>query len=149
MNKNFVSWNLEEATEAISAILTALKDDAEYDYPEYWVDMRHLYDHINVAWNARDATEEQATACKAEDYNRWGQLPQDLPMSVDPDTRKAMRFLYSTGGLESAGKLLEGKVISKIFYSRVDELCVEFTDNERIFIGIKDKLLEISVDETE
>ena len=83
MNKNFVSWNLEEAKEAITAILTALKDDVEYDYPEYSVDMQHLYNHINMAWNARDATEEQATACKDEDFSRWGQLPQDLPMFTD------------------------------------------------------------------
>ena len=79
MNKRFILFNLEEAHESIGKMIGSLRADPEYDYGNYWVELQHVYQHINTAWNARDSTHEQAMACSQEDFDRWGLYPTDLP----------------------------------------------------------------------
>ncbi|MDZ4290063.1 MAG: hypothetical protein U0984_19005 [Prosthecobacter sp.] len=78
MNKPYIEFHLREAQEALNNILESLRGDPDYDYGPYWVDMQHLYRHINTAWNARDAADEQAATLSQEDFDRWGQYPADL-----------------------------------------------------------------------
>lgn len=42
--------------------------------------MAHMYNHLNTAWNARAATDEQIAAQSDEDFYRWRAYPADIPM---------------------------------------------------------------------
>jgi hypothetical protein len=84
MNKKLVTFHLNEAHEQLQAILDEMSRDDDYGYGEYVVEMQHLYYHLNTAWNARDAFNEEAEPISDELFNRWGRFPHDLPlMQVD------------------------------------------------------------------
>jgi len=78
MNKDFLLFNLREAQEEITKTINDLQTDADYDEPEFYVAMMHLYHHVNTAWNARHSTPEQSKTCSDADFNRWGGYPADL-----------------------------------------------------------------------
>ena len=78
MNKLFIIENLEDAQKEIEATLRELKENAEFDYPELDVASRHLYHHINTAWNGRDATEREVAKCSERAFNAWRRYPSDL-----------------------------------------------------------------------
>lgn len=42
--------------------------------------MGHLYNHLNTAWNARNATDEETTTLTEEQFYRWRQFPTDIDM---------------------------------------------------------------------
>lgn len=75
MNKEYVLWNLREAAEELERTIEAIEKDPNYDREEFRVAMSHLYQHINTAWNARDATKEQAAECAEEDFEKWRSMP--------------------------------------------------------------------------
>ena len=78
MNKDFILFHLSEAEEQLRQTIEALRRDPEYGFGSYSVDMQHLYLHLNTAWNGRDATDQQFTECRQEDFDAWRQFPQDL-----------------------------------------------------------------------
>ena len=77
MNKVFVLFNLKEALESLESMVREIEADPEYDFGNYVVDMSHLYQHINTAWNARDASQEDAEKCTQEDFDNWNEFPTE------------------------------------------------------------------------
>jgi len=75
MNKDFMLFNLREASEEILRIIHEVESDPEYGYGDYVVGMTHLYHHINTAWNARGVPEDRARQCSEQDFFRWRQFP--------------------------------------------------------------------------
>jgi hypothetical protein len=82
MNKDHILFHLREAHEELTHTIQEIEQDPEYDIGEYIVAMMHLYNHINTAWNGRDASPERAQACTEEDFVRWRQFPSDIDMSA-------------------------------------------------------------------
>jgi len=80
MNRNQVLSQLKEASEALDEMIKSIESTADYDYGDYWVDMQHVYHHLNTAWNSRDESEERISKATDVDFNRWSALPNDLPM---------------------------------------------------------------------
>jgi hypothetical protein len=80
MNREWVLHHLGEAQAEIAATIAEIKETQDYGYGEFWVAMQHLYHHLNTAWNSRDSTREQVEKATDQDFNRWSQLPADLPM---------------------------------------------------------------------
>jgi hypothetical protein len=78
MNKQWVIWNLKEAKEELDRTIAELESDPEYDYSEFSVAMSHLYDHLNTAWNAREARKQEVQECTKESFDRWRQTPDDI-----------------------------------------------------------------------
>ena len=83
MNRAYILFQLNDALEQLQKTIHALKTDPEYDFGEYFVEMGHLYHHVNTAWNARDATDEQCRECAAVDFNRWQRFPKDEELQLD------------------------------------------------------------------
>jgi hypothetical protein len=81
MNRDFVLFHLREALEEIERTIKEIERDAEYEDGDLMPAMTHLYEHVNTAWNARDASQERAEACSEEDFAAWNQFPGDLPIS--------------------------------------------------------------------
>jgi hypothetical protein len=46
--------------------------------------MQHIYHHLNTAWNSRDASASQVSELTKAQFNKWSQLPADLPMMQSP-----------------------------------------------------------------
>jgi hypothetical protein len=87
MNREHVLFHLQEAEEELARTIKELRQSPEYDIGEYIVAMQHLYHHLNTAWNARDATSEQAEHVTDEDFKQWGRYPdpEALPPLSEPD----------------------------------------------------------------
>ncbi|MGE5556993.1 MAG: hypothetical protein ACM3WV_00130 [Bacillota bacterium] len=49
-----------------------------YKSAAYRTDMQHLYYHLNIAWNSRDAGENRIRARRGEDFKKWRGFPADL-----------------------------------------------------------------------
>ena len=80
MNRDWILFNLDEALEELSKTIQEIKENSGYEYGEFLVAMQHLYHHLNTAWNSRDASPDQVTNETEEDFQRWSQFPDDLPM---------------------------------------------------------------------
>lgn len=77
MNREYVLWNLREAAEELKRTIGQLEQDPRYGQDEFVVAMSHLYHHINTAWNARDATAEEAAECTEENFGKWRSMPEN------------------------------------------------------------------------
>jgi hypothetical protein len=82
MNREWILFHLKEASEELTRTIQEMEKDPEYDFGEYFVAMMHLYNHINTAWNSRDATPERVKSCSFEEFEKWRQFPSDIDMSV-------------------------------------------------------------------
>lgn len=81
MNKDFILFNLKEALEELTRTINDIENDPEYsEYGDYDIAMQHLYHHINTAWNAKDATNEQVNVSDEKEFYRWRQFPHDINM---------------------------------------------------------------------
>ena len=80
MNRDQVLFHLSEAGDAIASTIRDLRADPEYGDAEYWVELQHIYHHLNTAWNSRDASQTQVDSASDADFNRWSAFPTDLPM---------------------------------------------------------------------
>ncbi len=78
MNKEYILYNLKEAQNQLISIINDLSTDGEYNELTYFSEMRHVFHHLNTAWNARNSTKEESIACSEENFNKWRDFPQDL-----------------------------------------------------------------------
>lgn len=77
LNRQWISFHLEEAQEELVRILECLSNP-DYDEVEYRVNMQHLFHHINTAWNARSVSDEQTAEGREEDFHKHRKFPSDL-----------------------------------------------------------------------
>ena len=76
-----VAWallmdELEDAQDAIKALLKDANSEAEYGEEEFRVDMAHAFMHLNRAWHCRNATSTQHDDNAI--WDKWAQYPTDL-----------------------------------------------------------------------
>lgn len=85
MNKEFILFNLKEASESLDKIITQIENNPEYseDDSMYWVEIEHLYWHINTAWNARNSTSKESEECTQENFDKWNEFPADIKMNYE------------------------------------------------------------------
>jgi hypothetical protein len=82
MNKEYILYNLKEASMQLFSIIKQLEENSTYDLGAYSVDMQHLYHHINTAWNSRDSTKEESQICTESDFEKWRRFPPDIYMGI-------------------------------------------------------------------
>jgi hypothetical protein len=80
VNRDQVLSHLSEARDAIASAIEEIRLAPGYDDAEFWIDMQHIYHHINTAWNSRHTTAAEVERANDRDFNRWNKLPADLPM---------------------------------------------------------------------
>jgi len=82
MNKEFILSNLKEASEELQRTIRDIETDpASFEFDElgaYDIAMRHLYYHLNTAWNAKKTSGEQVKNARDFDFHKWAQYPLDL-----------------------------------------------------------------------
>jgi hypothetical protein len=74
MNKFWVLQNLREAQEELTRTIRQLESEPEYDEIEFQIALRHLYHHVNTAWNARNVDDQTYGAFDA-DFDSWRLFP--------------------------------------------------------------------------
>jgi len=80
MNKKHILFHLSEARKALEELIGSSIPVPNYDFGNYRGDMEHLYQHINSASNARDASAQATSQCSEEDVHRWRKFPIDMSL---------------------------------------------------------------------
>jgi hypothetical protein len=83
MNRSVVLFHLREAAEQLNETIQSLASDGDYDTEEFQVEMGHLYQHLNTAWNGRDQSDEQFEKCTDEDFERFRKFPNETELFLD------------------------------------------------------------------
>jgi hypothetical protein len=73
-----INYNLEDAQEELTKILELIRPDSEIDEDEFNSRMAHLYKHLNIAWNMRNASNEEVDSASGEQLDSWGRFPTDI-----------------------------------------------------------------------
>ena len=82
MNLKYILSHLEEAEEELRNTVRTIHRDLKYDEGEFYVAMQHIYNHLNSAWNSRNALPKQIVEESYEDFRKWRQYPEDIDMSA-------------------------------------------------------------------
>jgi len=83
MNRNVVLFHLREAAEQLNKTIEFLTNDTDYDIGAFRVEMNHLYQHLNTAWNGRDQSDEQFKECTDTDFYQFRKFPTDEDLWLD------------------------------------------------------------------
>lgn len=79
MNKPYIIYNLQDAQEEIEIILQKIRDP-NYSHEQLYRSFQHLIHHVNIAWNAREESEEKTLEPSDKDIVAWSQYPKDLTL---------------------------------------------------------------------
>ena len=77
MNREWVHFHLQKASEELQTLVTALESSTIED-EEFEIAMTHAYHHLNTAWNSRSISDEQARQHTDWDFVQWRQFPKEL-----------------------------------------------------------------------
>jgi hypothetical protein len=83
MNRSVVVFHLREAAEQLKETIHSLESGGEYGIEEFQVEMGHLYQHVNTAWNGRDQTDAQFAECTDQDFNQFRRFPKESELFLD------------------------------------------------------------------
>ena len=78
VTRAYVAWNLEEASEQLGRIVAGMAPDAEVDEADLRIALAHVYDHLNTAWNSRNATADETAQPSRAQFDQWRRFPKDL-----------------------------------------------------------------------
>jgi hypothetical protein len=73
-----IAYDLQDASEELSAIIELIRPNEEIDEDEFNVRFAHLYWHLNSAWNVRNLSDKDLDSANSEQSNLWGKFPKDL-----------------------------------------------------------------------
>jgi hypothetical protein len=82
LNRRWIVQHLSEALEEIQRTIEEVKNPT-YQHGDYVVAMSHAYHHMNTAWNARFASDEEHEKCTQENFDRWRKLPQNADLLLE------------------------------------------------------------------
>ncbi len=80
MNQGWILFHLREAQEELARTIANLEASESVDEIEFEIAMAHMYNHLNTAWNARAATDQEIAARSDDDFYRWRAFPADIAM---------------------------------------------------------------------
>ncbi len=83
MNRSVVLFHLREAAEQLKETIQSLESAGDYGIEEYQVEMGHLYQHLNTAWNGRDQTDAQFAKCTDQDFDQFRRFPKESDLFLD------------------------------------------------------------------
>lgn len=80
MNKQWVLFHLREALEELTQTTSALETNKEYGEVEFEIALKHMYNHLNTAWNSRNESDHAISSQSDADFYAWRAFPDDLDM---------------------------------------------------------------------
>ena len=76
MNNDWIRIHLSEALEELTHTIAEIEKQPDYDEAEFRVAMEHVYNHLNTAWNSRNADPQFSD----ENFYIWRAFPSDIAM---------------------------------------------------------------------
>lgn len=78
-------WIIRDLTEALEELLKTIADvkNPTYGEGQFVVAMSHAYHHINTAWNARFASDEEHKECSQKNFDAWRKFPKDHELLLE------------------------------------------------------------------
>jgi hypothetical protein len=83
MNTEYILFNLREALDELQTTIEGIEQDQEYDEGQFYVEMQHVYHHLNHAWNARHKETKASFDGTETDFNKWRQFPSDMDLKAN------------------------------------------------------------------
>jgi hypothetical protein len=80
MNKDWILFHLREGLGQLAETIASLESKSAYGEIEFGIDMEHVYNHLNTAWNSRKAAPQRMADCSNEDFYAWRAFPADISM---------------------------------------------------------------------
>lgn len=80
MNREWILFHLHEGLEELNRTITAIETQRDYGEIEFEIAMAHLYNHLNTAWNSRNASPGRTAKCSNRDFYTWRAFPRDISM---------------------------------------------------------------------
>ena len=69
-------YELEDAEDGLRSLFQDIAENKEFGEIEFEIHMRHIYGHLNRAWNRRNATDAKSQDEKL--YDKWSRFPTDI-----------------------------------------------------------------------
>jgi hypothetical protein len=80
MNKDHILTHLKEAKTEIDRMTSEVEKDSDFDFDGYYVNLQHIYSHLNTAWNSRKQNKEKVQAASQDDLDKWRRFSSDVDM---------------------------------------------------------------------
>lgn len=80
MNIQWVRFHLGEAHEELTRVICQLQQATEPNEAEFEVAIGHIYNHLNTAWNSREANDDRISQQTDDDFYAWRAFPKDIQM---------------------------------------------------------------------
>jgi hypothetical protein len=77
MNRQVVLFHLKEAAEELEKTIEEMAENPKFSEVEFGIAMGHAYHHLNTAWNGRNQTNKQFSACTERDFDRFRRFPKE------------------------------------------------------------------------
>ena len=75
LNRWIIARNIREAREELQKLERQLSSRPPVGEIELQIGLEHAYHHLNVAWNARSASNTRYANLTNRDFNRWSRFP--------------------------------------------------------------------------
>ena len=81
MNQEYILFHLREAKEELDRTIEEVASDPDSLEADFANALCHLYNHVNTAWNARNAKASETDLLTEERFFQWRAFPQDIDMT--------------------------------------------------------------------
>ena len=82
MKKEAILAHLREAKQELDETIAEIERDNDFDLDGYYVNLQHVYHHLNTAWNIRKESDSRIEECTEEDFMRWRKFPSDFDLGT-------------------------------------------------------------------
>lgn len=76
----YILFNLREALSSLTETIKNIENNREYDEAELYVEMQHIYHHLNHAWNARHVPPDKSWNADESMFAELRQFPTDIDL---------------------------------------------------------------------
>jgi hypothetical protein len=80
MNKDWILFHLREASEELLRTIGEFETASNYSEAEFRVAAEHIYNHLNTAWNSRNADPTHLARHSEREFFAWRDFPPDITM---------------------------------------------------------------------
>ena len=82
MNVRAVRSNLKEAAEELAFLIARIDSPHGLGEADLETRLEHAYSHLNLAWRARDVSDDALQAASDGDWDSWQKFPRDEPFEA-------------------------------------------------------------------
>jgi hypothetical protein len=78
LNWEIILTNIQEAREELQELESKINSSQKPSELDFQLSLRHVYHHINFAWNIRHKKSEEYAKLTDSEFKEWGRFPNGL-----------------------------------------------------------------------